>query len=152
MSVRAGDRVSTCAHTRSISMFIAFDPHKNESHAFKCAQCDSLLHKQWANAFHCSNVVAVFPLLSFLVHLTFPLHLLLTLYSFIFFLLREFSCLINTHVHVLIPVYSILCHLIAIIVHSLLHYHLLFFSYSFLLFLCVCCVSEHSLFLVTATD
>lgn len=29
-------------------------------YAFKCAKCDSLSHIQWANVFHCWNVVSIF--------------------------------------------------------------------------------------------
>lgn len=48
---------SLCTRILSFSMSILC--------AFQCAKCDSVLHKQWANVFHCSNVVSVFPRLPF---------------------------------------------------------------------------------------
>lgn len=86
------------------------DPHKNEL----CAcilNVQSVTHCCINNGLmfsHCSNVVSVFPLLLFLVFCV-SIALFLPHLFYIFFLLREFSCLIyytqNAHKHL------ILCHL-----------------------------------------
>lgn len=121
---------SLCTRILSFSMSILC--------AFQCAKCDSVLHKQWANVFHCSNVVSVFPRLPF-----FPLlshsHSLYLIYSvFSFFITWIF--LTQTH-----TLHSLSSH--SLIVRLFRHHRSCCFSPTFIAV--SLCASEYSLFLVT---
>lgn len=96
-------------------------------HAFKCAKCDSALHKQWANIFHCWNFVSslfyFFSALLFGVPVSFIYSFIHSMFSFI-----TWAFLSQTHIQRSLT--HILCHLVRSLSAWVLLLLLLLFSLS----------------------
>lgn len=124
------DRVNL---TRAYSLLLyvhTVTPGKEEMYAFKCAKCDSLLHRQWANVFHCWNVVSIF-FCSSCISLSL---------SYSFFVSFYYVSFLVLHTNTL----SILCHLMWSLSASFFIICFFFFSYFCRFFVCKTMSFSHS--------